>query len=45
MSRTTEFLQRELKAVALVTVYFLSWFSVIGYLKSLMHCEGRGDSG
>jgi len=36
MSRATEFLKRELKAVALVTAYFLSWFSVIGYLKSLM---------
>jgi len=36
MSRTTEFLKRELKAVALVTAYFLSWFSVIGYIKTLM---------
>jgi hypothetical protein len=36
MSRTTDFLKRELKAVALVTAYFLSWFSVIGYIKTLM---------
>jgi hypothetical protein len=36
MSKITEFLKRELKAVALVTAYFLSWFSVIGYLKTLM---------
>jgi len=36
MSKITEFLKRELKAVALVTAYFLSWFAVIGYLKILM---------
>jgi hypothetical protein len=36
MSRTTEFLKRELKAVALVTAYFLSWFCLISYIKTLM---------
>lgn len=36
MSRTTEFLKRELKAVALVTTYFLSWFCLISYIKTLM---------
>ena len=36
MNRVTAFLSRELKALALVTAYFLSWFAVIGYLKSLL---------
>jgi len=36
MSRTTDFLSRELKAVGIVTAYFLAWFCLIGYLKSLM---------
>lgn len=36
MSKVKDFLLRELAAVAFVTAYFLSWFVVVGVLKSLM---------